>query len=452
MRVRRGLAILLLLPFLLAAAPEERGRSLYMEGTSPSGGEIVAVMGAGGEAVEVPASAMPCSSCHGRDGRGRPEGGVTPSDLTWDSLTRPYGVTHPSGRKHPPYDERSLKKAIAMGMDPAGNSLHVAMPRFRMSHQDMADLISYMKTLGHETDPGVTDTAIRIGTVLPPSGPLSSMSKAVREALAARFEEADSLWGRRIEIRTLELSGPPQGWPVQVKDFLGREEVFAVAGAFFAGADRELAGVFEELEVPVIGPFSLHPSENRYVFHLSPGLEDQMQALRRYAKTEGLENPVIFTGSGPAAVSLLREAEARGTRGNRPTLLATGAAADSALLAAPAAFDGRIFVAVPALPGETQAYRKLAADHALSRDQISAQLSALAAAEVLLEGLERSGRDLTRDRLIGSLEALRRFETGYGPPVTFGPAHRLGARGAYILKADLTRGTWIPAGGWIEAE
>lgn len=441
---------LLLLPLLLGAAPssEERGRSIYIEGVSPSGGEIVAVMG---EGVEVPASAMPCSSCHGRDGRGRPEGGVTPSDLTWDSLTRPYGVTHPSGRKHPPYDERSLKKAIAMGLDPAGNSLHVAMPRFRLSQQDMADLIAYMKTLGHQSDPGVTDTAIRIGVVLPPSG-LAGMGKAVREALAARFEEAGSLWGRRIEIRALELSGPAQGWPAKVKDFFGREEVFAVAGAFLAGADRELANVFEELEVPLVGPFSLHPSENRYVFHLSPGLEDQMQALRRFAKEEGLENPVVFPGSGPAAVSLLREAEARGARGDRPTLLATGAAADAALLSAPAVFDGRIFVAVPALPGETRAYRKLATDHGLSRDQLSAQLSALAAAEVLLEGLERSGRDLTRDRLIERLESLRGFETGYGPPVTFGPVRRLGARGAYILKADLARRAWVPAGGWIEAE
>lgn len=439
---------LLLLPLLLAAAtpsPEERGRRIYLEGVSPSGGEIVAVMG---EGVEVPASAMPCSGCHGRDGRGRPEGGVTPTDLTWDSLTRPYEVTHPSGRKHPPYDERSLKKAIAMGLDPAGNPLHVAMPRFRMSQQDMADLTAYLRLLGRETEPGVGADAVRIGAVLPPST-VAGMGKAVREALTARFEEAGSLWGRRIEVRALELSGPPQGWPGQVKGFLGKEEVFAVAGAFLAGADRELATAFEELEVPLVGPFSLHPSENRYVFHLSPGLDDQEKALKSFARAEGLENPLFFPGSGPEAVALLKEAERRGTR---PTLLATGKAADAALLSAPASFDGRIYVAVPFPPGEPEVYRKLLTAHGLSREHLSAQLSALAAAEVLLEGLERAGRNLTRDRLIESLESLRVFATGYGPPVTFGPARRLGARGAYILKADLTRRTWAPVGGWIEAE
>ncbi|MFP5288285.1 MAG: ABC transporter substrate-binding protein, partial [Thermoanaerobaculia bacterium] len=129
MKARVLAPALLLLPFLLAASSgltprEENGKRIYLEGVSSSGGEITAVMG---EGVEVPAAAVPCSGCHGRDGRGKPEGGVSPSDVTWSRLTRPYGATHPSGRSHPPYDERLLKRAIAMGLDPAGTPLHVAM-------------------------------------------------------------------------------------------------------------------------------------------------------------------------------------------------------------------------------------------------------------------------------------------------------------------------------------
>lgn len=416
---------LLLLPLLLAASPQDRGREIYLDGT----GEITAVIAAGGGTeggTEVPASALPCASCHGRDGRGRSEGGVSPSDLTLID------------------DERALKRAIAMGLSSEGKPLHVAMPRYRMSQQDMADLIAYIKSLGHQSNPGVSDAAVRIGTVLPPY-----LSNPVRAALAARFQDTGELWGRRIELRALELSGPPDGWPSQVKDFLAREQAFAVVGAFLAGADAELAKVFQGAEVPLVGPFSLHPSENRYVFHLSPGLEDQMRALDRFAKEEGLKDPLLFPGSGPEALALLRDAEARGSR---PTLLATGVAADASLLSAPAGFDGRIFVAVPAPPGEPEAYRKLAADHELPREQLSAQLSALAAAEVLLEGLERAGRDLTRDHLIERLESLRGFETGYGPPVTFGPARRIGARGAYVLKADLSKKEWVPAGRWVGVE
>ncbi len=138
------LTILLIAPPLLAQplTPEEtRGRQIFLQGTSPSGDEILARMQGG---VEVPAAALPCGSCHGRDGRGNPEGGVSPSDLTWESLTRPYVVRTPGGREHPPYDERLLTRAVAMGIDPGGNELHVAMPRYGLSREDMAALSAYV--------------------------------------------------------------------------------------------------------------------------------------------------------------------------------------------------------------------------------------------------------------------------------------------------------------------
>jgi mono/diheme cytochrome c family protein len=125
---------------------EERGQQIYLQGTASSGQEIIALIG--DEGLEVPASTMPCVVCHGRDGRGRPaEGGVVPSDITWKSLTKPDGVTHESGRKHPPYTEKLLKRAIGMGTDPAGNALHMAMPRYRMAPEDMDELIAYLKRL-----------------------------------------------------------------------------------------------------------------------------------------------------------------------------------------------------------------------------------------------------------------------------------------------------------------
>src|SRR6476620_5941308 len=98
----RRLPLLLLAPLLLGAGlnPQEaRGRRIYVDSASHSGAEITAFLGQG---VEVEASAVPCASCHGRDGKGRPEGGVTPTDITWASLTKPYGANPPFGRRHPP--------------------------------------------------------------------------------------------------------------------------------------------------------------------------------------------------------------------------------------------------------------------------------------------------------------------------------------------------------------
>lgn len=475
---RFGALLLLLLPTLLQASePVERGRQIYLLGTSPSGGEIVAVMSDAG--VEVPAAAVPCAGCHGRDGKGRPEGGVAPSDLTWGALTRPYGVTHPGGRKHPPYDPRLLKRAIAMGIDPAGQALHVAMPRYRMSLRDMEDLAAYLRQLGTGADPGVSDKAVRVGVVLPPAGPLSGMGEAVRAALTARFEAANrdgGIYGRRIEPRFLAAPGPAdqrRGWTA---DFLQREEVFAGVAAFFAGADAEMAALFQERQTPMVGPFTLQAREeiplNRYVFYLLPGIETQEKALAGFAAQAGWPRPVtvpvdgaredlkrlaaagadpiLFPGSGPEALALLREADRLGWH---PRLLATGAAADGSLLAAPAAFDGRLFLALPTSP-EGPSVEAAAAWRALGKlpaDAASAQWSALAAAEVLLEAMKRAGRDLSREKVVDQLESLRGFATGYVPPVTFGAARRLGARGAWIARLDLGRRSAVP-GGWIEVE
>jgi ABC-type branched-subunit amino acid transport system substrate-binding protein len=478
----------LLLPVLLRAAPAdppgnhreqiERGRKIYLEGTSPSGGEITAVMS--DASVEVPASAVPCAGCHGRDGKGRPEGGVAPSDLTWTALTKPYGVTHPSGRRHPPYDVKLLKRAITLGLDPAGNPLHVAMPRFRMSLQDMDDLVAYLQQLGTGSDPGVSDTAVRIGIVLPPAGPLSGMGKAIRAALTARLDAVNrdgGIYGRRIEPRFVEAPATADQRRAWTADFLEREEIFAAVAPFFAGADDGMASLFQEKQVPAIGPFTLHSQDssapNRYVFHLLPGVEVQAKALARFAaaagwpapaslpaspKAEDLKrlastkaDPVLFPGPGPEALALLQAADRLGWH---PRFLATGAAADGSLFDAPAAFDGRIFVALPSLPDgpgpETAAaYRALGS---LPADSRSAQWAALGAAEVLIEGLKRAGRDLSREKLIDELESLHGFATGYTPPVSYGPTRRLGARGAWVLKLDLAAKRLVPQGGWVEAE
>jgi ABC-type branched-subunit amino acid transport system substrate-binding protein len=513
-RPRPLLPLVLLAPLLLGAGgltPEEqRGRQIYVDSTSPSGGEILAVLG---EGIEVEASAVPCASCHGRDGKGRPEGGVTPTDITWTNLTKPYGVVHPTGRRHPPYDEKLMKRSLAMGFDPAGNVLHMAMPRYRMSRQDMEDLVTYLKKLGVQSDPGVSESTLRIGVPPPPPGPLSSMGQAVRAALAARFAAVNAeggLYGRRLELVALEVAGKERR--SGLAGALARGDVFAVAAAFLAGGDEGLAAVFQEARVPLVGPFTLHPREelplNRYVFYLQSGIESQAQALARFARRDSeltnprpavvaprepdadaavealakacdgwvplavvrygrplapgepaaqlaaeKRDPVFFLGTGSEAAAFLAAAEGIHWR---PRLLVPGAAADAALLAAARGDRGRIFVALPAAPEPAPAaaarYRALAETHSLPREHLSAQLTALAAVEILIEGLKRAGRDLDRESFVETLEGLRRFESGYGPPVSYGAGRRLGSRGAYVFEVDRTSGRLAPSGTWFDAE
>jgi hypothetical protein len=86
---------------------ESRGKQIYLLGSSKSGKDILAYIG--DSSLEVPGTSMTCANCHGMAGQGKSEGGIDPSNITWEALTKPYGITHSSGRKHPAYTARGLE-------------------------------------------------------------------------------------------------------------------------------------------------------------------------------------------------------------------------------------------------------------------------------------------------------------------------------------------------------
>src|SRR5215470_6756756 len=154
---------------------ERRGKALYLRGESASGQEITALL----NDIDVPASTLTCAGCHGARGEGKTEGGVTAGNMTWAHLTKPYGHSDEGGRKHPAFSETSFTRLLTSGLDPAGNKLAVAMPTYRMSQEDMANLIAYLKRIETDTDPGLTDTSIVLGTVLPEKTALSGLAQSM---------------------------------------------------------------------------------------------------------------------------------------------------------------------------------------------------------------------------------------------------------------------------------
>jgi ABC-type branched-subunit amino acid transport system substrate-binding protein len=321
-----------------------RGHEIYLRGVSPSGGEITALMG--GSAVEVPATVLPCVNCHGENGRGRPEGGIVPTNITWDALTKPYGVHRSGGREHPPYDERLLARSIAMGIDSRGNELHLAMPRYRLTHEDMNDLVAYLKIIGAELAPGLSAGKIRIGTLLPRKGRFAARGAAMEAALRAYFEELNErggIYSRKVELRVGETAEQPEMTAAAARKFLEEEDLFALTGVFMAGAESEIAGLAAEAEIPLVGALSVSPRQdslvNRHVFYLDEGLEGQARALIEFtARQQGEGRPALAIlhreGAPLAGVieAIEKHANARGWAAVR-TVPLTAAAFDPPALA-----------------------------------------------------------------------------------------------------------------------
>lgn len=267
---------------------ESRGKQIYVQGASPSGKEILVYVGE--SSLEMPGTSMACANCHGLDGAGKPEGSINPSNITPEQLTKPYGLTHPDGRKHPPYTKRGLELAITRGTDPAGNRLLSVMPRYAMSREDLADLIAYLGRLGRDRDPGISETKIVIATAVPAKGPLAEMGQAIKAVTSAFFDDLNNhggIFSRRIELKFVETAETAAGTRANVERLLSDEEVFAMSGCFIAGAEKELVSLMAQREVPLIGPLTLYPQTdyplNRQVFYLLSGIDVQARTLIDFA-------------------------------------------------------------------------------------------------------------------------------------------------------------------------
>ena len=502
-RTSAAVAILLTAASLVAAPKlteqQVRGKQIYLRGESRGGKPITALMG--GEGVEVPATVVPCASCHGADARGRTEAGVRPSNLRWDVLTKPYDA--PGERSHPPYTRAAIKRAVTMGVDPAGHKLQPTMPRYRMSIAQIDDLIAYLQKLPQDSDAGLADDSVRIGVVLP-EGTRATNARSLVETYVARLNRAGGIFGRKIDARFIDS-------PKSLQTFIDAEQPFAIAAASLIGNEEDFESVVDRNQLPAIAAIATRAPKSRYSFHLLAGIREQAVALAQYAATRGAKSPVIvFTDEQPwrdiaaevmeatrlpgcrvaelpncAAEAHLIGSSATGQHGNPatgssatgqpgnratqvpdafivlgpaslqrdllrsaaasshpPLILIPGAIAVS-LGDLPATLDRRAAIAVPLIPSDASP-TGLAELHGLGDDSISpAVTGTFISVQLLVEALRRAGRDLGREKLIDTLEGFYNIESGLTPKITFGPNRHTGTNEAHVLVWSAKEKTFV---------
>lgn len=278
------------------AAPDDaaaRGRRIYFEGTDGSAEEIEVHLGT--EEIEAPATAFACVNCHAADGRGTNEGGVKPAPVIWEALNsaRTSALT---GRPRPPYDAGTLTRALRLGVNSAGERLHLAMPRYRLNDRQAADLVAFLKILGTDadSDPGVSTDAIKVGAALPLTGQYAPVGEAARATLDAYFAEANArggVYGRRFELVVADSGGTPAGTLQATRELVESRNVFALVGSFEPpGGAGEAGEYLKRKAVPLVGPLALShvpPAvPNPSLFYLLPTARHQASALVEYIREE----------------------------------------------------------------------------------------------------------------------------------------------------------------------
>jgi ABC-type branched-subunit amino acid transport system substrate-binding protein len=252
---------------------------------------------------------------------------------------------------------------------------------------------------------------------------------------------------------------------------------------------------------------------NRYVFYLLPGLKEQARALAKFAarktdaaksrvaivspdvefnrsivasieeqgkkagwksvtttyyapdgfnaasrvaelKQKGIDT-VFFLGSGIEAIAMLKDAD---TAGWAPSIYMLGTLVGRNIAdAVTMKTKDKVFLAFPTVPADVSAagaaeYSTLLQKNKLGSTHAAAQASAMAAAKILVHALERCGKDLSRERLITTLEGLYEYDTGLMPKITFGPNRRIGALGAYVVTIDPEKKLFPASLEWIAVD
>jgi ABC-type branched-subunit amino acid transport system substrate-binding protein len=495
-------------------ASERRGKQIYLRSASPSGKEITATVGE----LDVPASTLTCSGCHGLRGEGKTEGGVTAGSLTWTNLVKPYGHTHPSGRTHGPFDEKLFTRSLVQGIDPAENKLVVAMPRYQMAPEDVADLIAYLKRIEADRDGGLTETSVNVATILPKQGALAETGAAMKDVLTAYFADVNDkggIYNRRIELQTVEQGANAAATAANARTLIDNGQVFAFVSGLSAGADKELAALAQEAEIPFLGPMTLLPQTgfeaNRNVFYLQSGVSEQARTLINFAagkqelknsrlaivhsrnelavaaaaaiedqarklgwssvttrtlsgetfnateiagalKGKGAEAVFFLSAGGEEAAFISAAAAINWT----PHVFLLGAfVARDLVKIVPLTFKDHVFLSFPTVPADVTPaglaeFRALQTKYKFEPRHTASQLMAFAAAKIFAEALKRAGRDLSRVKLVTTLEGFYEYETGLTPRITFSPNRRVGAMGGYVVSIDPAKREFVTASGWVK--
>jgi ABC-type branched-subunit amino acid transport system substrate-binding protein len=457
---------------------------LYRQGVSSSDAQLMARVGASD--MSVPVSVLPCASCHGLDGRGRAESGVRPPSLDWQRLAQGQGERQTNGRSYPAYSDGTLARAIQHGVDPAGQRLDPAMPRFELSLADQRNLTAYLKRLGEERDPGVEDGVLRLGTLLPARGPLADAGHVVRAVLEDGVEQINQqggIHGRRLELVVADTGTNQASAEQALQRLLDQDQVFTLITPLAPMLDQQLPTLLEQRGVPLIGSTPRSGGSSQ-IFDPLPGIASQLLSLAAHAKgalglaPDGLR--VVYAGNEHAALAeqvreRLREqgwapppiqafegqaveglgivfvgraqafaalAQALQAAGREPYLFAASSQVAAAVASLPAQWSQRVFLAYPFVPDNwtEQGMATLAGlqqRQGLDPRQASLQVNTLCALRLLSEALKQIGRDASREQLVAALEGLHDVDTGLTPPLGFGPGKRQGMAGAHVVAVAL---------------
>lgn len=323
---------------------------------------------------------------------------------------------------------------------------------------------------------GVTPGSILLGQSVVLSGPQAENGVNYTNGLKLYLEQVNAkggVHGRKIQIKTLDDGYDPKKTAANTQKLIDEDRVFALFGYTGTGSTLATLPIVEKAQVPLIAPFTgadmLRDKTTRMLFVVRAGYRDELVRMVEQLVTTGVKDIAIAYQDDNFGKSVLKSAEealdkfklkaaAVGaidgkTYDARKAVEAIVKTKPGAILMGTAGQASVAFIRDYLKTGErpqffglsvmsaTQLRKELGADSAgiavaqvvpspwSSKHPIVKQyrealgknnqqeahhagLEGYIAAKVLVEGLKRSGKDLTREKLVSALESMHNLDLG----------------------------------------
>ena len=149
--------------------------------------------------------------------------------------------------------------------------------------------------------PGVTSKSILLGQSAPFSGPAAQLGVQLNVGTKAYFDYVNAqggVFGRKLELKTLDDRYEANLCAENTKKFINEDRVFALVS--YVGTPTTVAAmpIFTEAKVPLIGPFTgaeaLRSPVNRYIFNVRASYYDETEKIVEQLVSTGNRKIAVF--------------------------------------------------------------------------------------------------------------------------------------------------------------
>lgn len=339
-------------------------------------------------------------------------------------------------------------------------------------------------TLATHAETGVSDNAILIGQSAAFTGPAQELGLEMRQGAKLVFDSMNAqggIHGRKIQLVAHDDGYEPERAAANTHKLINDDRVFALFGYVGTPTSQAALPIFTEAKVPFIGAFTgaqlLREPFNRYLFNVRASYFDETEKIveqlvslgaktiavfyqndaygkaglagveralakrnLKIAATATVErntvdvstavrtiNPtrpdaVVMVSAYKSVAAFVKEMKKAGSTtqfhnvsfvGSRPLSKELGADGSGVAVSQVVPFPWGASVPV------TRDYQRMM-NASGAREYSFTSLEGFIAARIMVEGIKRAGKDLTREKLISALESMSNVDLG-GFQVTFSP-------------------------------